>query len=68
MDELSMADIQEIVTYLRRESHGESVSSAEDHVRDVHEGCERFFLPGYNASVLLRMDAALPAVRGSYAG
>jgi len=32
-----------------------------DHVHDVHEGCERFFRPGYNANLL---TAWLPALDG----
>jgi SAM-dependent methyltransferase len=32
-----------------------------DHVRDVHEGCERFFRPGYNANLI---PAWLPALDG----
>jgi SAM-dependent methyltransferase len=32
-----------------------------DHVRDVHEGCERFFRPGYNANLV---SAWLPALEG----
>jgi SAM-dependent methyltransferase len=32
-----------------------------DHVRDVHEGCERFFRPGYNANLVA---AWLPALEG----
>jgi 2-polyprenyl-3-methyl-5-hydroxy-6-metoxy-1,4-benzoquinol methylase len=31
------------------------------HVHDVHEGCERFFRPGYNANLI---DAWLPALDG----
>jgi 2-polyprenyl-3-methyl-5-hydroxy-6-metoxy-1,4-benzoquinol methylase len=31
------------------------------HVHDVHEGCERFFRPGYNANLV---DAWLPALDG----
>jgi len=30
-----------------------------EHVHDVHEGCERFFRPGYNANLI---DAWLPAL------
>jgi SAM-dependent methyltransferase len=32
-----------------------------DHVHDVHEGCERFFRPGYNANLV---TAWLPALDG----
>jgi len=32
-----------------------------DHVSDVHEGCERFFRPGYNANLV---SAWLPALDG----
>jgi SAM-dependent methyltransferase len=32
-----------------------------DHVRDVHEGCERFFRPGYNANLVATW---LPALEG----
>ena len=32
-----------------------------EHVADVHEGCERFFRPGYNASLI---SAWLPALDG----
>src|SRR5689334_23536944 len=32
-----------------------------DHVHDVHEGCERFFRPGYNANLVA---AWLPALDG----
>jgi 2-polyprenyl-3-methyl-5-hydroxy-6-metoxy-1,4-benzoquinol methylase len=32
-----------------------------DHVHDVHEGCERFFRPGYNANLL---TSWLPALDG----
>ena len=32
-----------------------------EHVHDVHEGCERFFRPGYNAHLI---DAWLPALDG----
>jgi 2-polyprenyl-3-methyl-5-hydroxy-6-metoxy-1,4-benzoquinol methylase len=32
-----------------------------DHVHDVHEGCERFFRPGYNAHLI---DEWLPALEG----
>jgi SAM-dependent methyltransferase len=32
-----------------------------EHVHDVHEGCERFFRPGYNANLI---DAWLPALGG----
>jgi len=32
-----------------------------EHVHDVHEGCERFFRPGYNASLLTEW---LPALEG----
>ena len=32
-----------------------------DHVHDVHEGCERFFRPGYNANLV---SAWLPALDG----
>jgi 2-polyprenyl-3-methyl-5-hydroxy-6-metoxy-1,4-benzoquinol methylase len=32
-----------------------------EHVHDVHEGCERFFRPGYNAYLV---DAWLPALEG----
>jgi 2-polyprenyl-3-methyl-5-hydroxy-6-metoxy-1,4-benzoquinol methylase len=32
-----------------------------DHVHDVHEGCERFFRPGYNANLI---SAWLPALDG----
>ena len=32
-----------------------------EHVHDVHEGCERFFRPGYNANLV---DAWLPALDG----
>lgn len=33
-----------------------------DHVHDVHEGCERFFRPGYNAHL---MNEWLPALHGA---
>jgi SAM-dependent methyltransferase len=33
-----------------------------DHVGDVHEGCERFFRPGYNAHLLSEWLPALPGV------
>jgi SAM-dependent methyltransferase len=44
----------------------EAVKSGEgigwhDHVHDVHEGCERFFRPGYNANLL---SSWLPALDG----
>ena len=32
-----------------------------EHVHDVHEGCERFFRPGYNANLV---EAWLPALEG----
>ncbi len=32
-----------------------------DHVHDVHDGCERFFRPGYNANLV---SAWLPALEG----
>src|SRR5262249_4037423 len=32
-----------------------------DHVHDVHEGCERFFRPGYNANLV---PSWLPALDG----
>jgi SAM-dependent methyltransferase len=32
-----------------------------EHVHDVHEGCERFFRPGYNANLV---DSWLPALEG----
>src|SRR5437763_11707657 len=32
-----------------------------EHVHDVHEGCERFFRPGYNTNLI---DAWLPALDG----
>jgi SAM-dependent methyltransferase len=32
-----------------------------DHVHDVHEGCERFFRPGYNANLV---ESWLPALAG----
>jgi SAM-dependent methyltransferase len=32
-----------------------------EHVHDVHEGCERFFRPGYNANLI---EAWLPALDG----
>src|SRR3954454_4212789 len=32
-----------------------------DHVHDVHEGCERFFRPGYNANLV---ESWLPALEG----
>src|SRR5215208_6311182 len=32
-----------------------------EHVHDVHEGCERFFRPGYNANLV---DSWLPALDG----
>jgi SAM-dependent methyltransferase len=32
-----------------------------DHVHDVHEGCERFFRPGYNANLI---PSWLPALEG----
>ena len=32
-----------------------------EHVHDVHEGCERFFRPGYNAHLVAEW---LPALRG----
>ena len=32
-----------------------------EHVHDVHEGCERFFRPGYNANLI---DVWLPALEG----
>ena len=32
-----------------------------EHVHDVHDGCERFFRPGYNANLI---DAWLPALEG----
>src|SRR3954447_5975921 len=32
-----------------------------DHVHDVHEGCERFFRPGYNANLV---ESWLPALDG----
>ncbi|HZT52794.1 MAG TPA: class I SAM-dependent methyltransferase, partial [Gaiellaceae bacterium] len=32
-----------------------------DHVHDVHEGCERFFRPGYNANLV---SSWLPALEG----
>ncbi len=32
-----------------------------EHVHDVHEGCERFFRPGYNANLI---DGWLPALDG----
>jgi SAM-dependent methyltransferase len=32
-----------------------------EHVHDVHEGCERFFRPGYNANLI---DSWLPALDG----
>src|SRR5690242_6275844 len=32
-----------------------------DHVHDVHEGCERFFRPGYNANLV---PSWLPALEG----
>ena len=35
-----------------------------DHVRDVHEGCERFFRPGYNANLLPSWLPALDGVVG----
>ena len=28
-----------------------------EHVHDVHEGCERFFRPGYNANLISRLAA-----------
>jgi SAM-dependent methyltransferase len=33
-----------------------------DHVDDVHEGCERFFRPGYNAHLVAEWLPALPGV------
>jgi ubiquinone/menaquinone biosynthesis C-methylase UbiE len=33
-----------------------------DHVGDVHEGCERFFRPGYNAHLVAEWLPALPGV------
>jgi SAM-dependent methyltransferase len=33
-----------------------------DHVRDVHEGCERFFRPGYNANLISNWLPALDGV------
>jgi SAM-dependent methyltransferase len=33
-----------------------------DHVRDVHDGCERFFRPGYNAHLLTEWLPALDGV------
>jgi SAM-dependent methyltransferase len=33
-----------------------------DHVHDVHEGCERFFRPGYNANLLASWLPALDGV------
>ncbi|MGA2123683.1 MAG: SAM-dependent methyltransferase, partial [Acidimicrobiales bacterium] len=33
----------------------------QDHVNDVHEGCERFFRPGYNANLVATW---LPALEG----
>jgi SAM-dependent methyltransferase len=35
-----------------------------DHVHDVHEGCERFFRPGYNANLLPSWLPALDGVVG----
>jgi SAM-dependent methyltransferase len=35
-----------------------------DHVHDVHEGCERFFRPGYNANLLSSWLPALDGVVG----
>ena len=32
-----------------------------DHVHEVHDGCERFFRPGYNAHLI---DEWLPALDG----
>jgi len=45
----------------------EAVKSGEgigwhDHVHDVHEGCERFFRPGYNAHLLAEWLPALDGV------
>ena len=33
-----------------------------DHVHDVHEGCERFFRPGYNANLIASWLPALDGV------
>src|ERR1700745_3802195 len=35
-----------------------------EHVHDVHEGCERFFRPGYNASLVTEWLPALDGVVG----
>jgi SAM-dependent methyltransferase len=35
-----------------------------DHVRDVHDGCERFFRPGYNAHLVAEWLPALDGVVG----
>jgi SAM-dependent methyltransferase len=35
-----------------------------DHVHDVHEGCERFFRPGYNANLVSTWLPALEGVLG----
>jgi 2-polyprenyl-3-methyl-5-hydroxy-6-metoxy-1,4-benzoquinol methylase len=35
-----------------------------EHVRDVHEGCERFFRPGYNANLVSGWLPALEGVMG----
>jgi SAM-dependent methyltransferase len=35
-----------------------------DHVHDVHEGCERFFRPGYNANLVTSWLPALEGVVG----
>jgi SAM-dependent methyltransferase len=35
-----------------------------DHVHDVHEGCERFFRPGYNANLVAEWLPALDGVVG----
>jgi len=36
----------------------------DDHVHDVHEGCERFFRPGYNAHLVAEWLPALDGVVG----
>ncbi len=39
-----------------------------EHVHDVHEGCERFFRPGYNAHLIAEWLPALDGVVGTAGG
>ena len=58
--QLALGSVIDSPKILQAATSGDGVGWHE-HVHDVHEGCERFFRPGYNANLI---DAWLPALDG----